>query len=308
MNNVQQNDPLLPGYSFNVHLVSGLTPIEKSGKFDFFIDRPKGLNGYIINLTYAGQGTIYRNNESFNCYPGDFVLFPPKEPHLYGRKEDESNWFHFWIYFRPKSTWKYLLSWENRIEKTGFYRPNTKVKEELEQLFIKIVEVGQSTTIYSENLAMSMLEQFLIRRAQETSNTHPPNIDTRVLQVCNYLIDTLDEHEFMLDTVAQKVCLSTSRIAHIFKDQMGMSIGEWRQEQRVSRAKILLQTTNMSIADIGRSIGFEDQLYFSRIFKKRIGLSPQKYRYSTQEQHERKIQNVNSLYFFDKQNNTNSLT
>ncbi|OCG20869.1 MULTISPECIES: arabinose operon transcriptional regulator AraC [unclassified Gilliamella] len=300
MSNVQQNDPLLPDYSFNVHLVSGLTPIEKSGKFDFFIDRPKGLNGYIINLTYAGQGTIYRNNDSFNCHPGDFVLFPPKEPHLYGRKEDESNWFHFWIYFKPRSTWKYLLSWENRIENTGFYRPNIKVKKELEQLFIKIVEIGQSTSIYSENLAMSMLEQFLIRRAQETSNISSKDIDIRVLQVCNYLIDTLDENEFMLDNVAQKVCLSASRISHIFKDQMGMSIGEWRQEQRISRAKILLQTTNMSIANIGRSIGFEDQLYFSRIFKKRIGLSPQKYRNSSQEQHERKIKDINSLALYDK--------
>ncbi|WP_294952891.1 arabinose operon transcriptional regulator AraC [uncultured Gilliamella sp.] len=300
MNTFQQNDPLLPGYSFNVHLVSGLTPIEKAGKFDFFIDRPKGLNGYIINLTYAGQGTIYRNQEFFNCHPGDFVLFPPKEPHLYGRKDDENNWFHFWIYFRPRSTWKYLLTWENRLENTGFYRPSIKVKEELEQLFIKIVEVGQSTIIYSENLAMSMLEQFLIRRAQESSDMFALSIDNRVLQVCNYLIDTLDQNKFLLDNVADKVCLSTSRIAHIFKDQMGMSIGEWRQEQRISRAKILLQTTQMNIAEIGLCCGFEDQLYFSRIFKKRIGLSPQKYRYSTQEQNKRKIENINSLYLFDK--------
>lgn len=187
-------------------------------------------------------------------------------------------------------------------KKTGFYRPNTQVKDELEKLFIKIVEVGQSSTIYSENLAMSMLEQFLIRRAQETSSTNHTKIDTRVMQVCNYLIDTLDENNFKLDIVAQKVCLSTSRIAHIFKDQIGMSIGEWRQEQRVNRAKLLLQTTNLNIADISRTIGFDDQLYFSRIFKKRIGLSPQKYRHSTQEQNERKIQSVNSLYLYDKQN------
>ena len=37
-----QNDPLLPGYSFNAHLVTGLTPIEAQGYLDFFIDRPLG--------------------------------------------------------------------------------------------------------------------------------------------------------------------------------------------------------------------------------------------------------------------------
>ncbi|VFS71578.1 Arabinose operon regulatory protein [Kluyvera cryocrescens] len=38
-----QNDPLLPGYSFNAHLVAGLTPIEAGGYLDFFIDRPLGM-------------------------------------------------------------------------------------------------------------------------------------------------------------------------------------------------------------------------------------------------------------------------
>ena len=42
-----QNDPLLPGYSFNAHLVTGLTPIEAQGYLDFFIDRPLGMKGYI---------------------------------------------------------------------------------------------------------------------------------------------------------------------------------------------------------------------------------------------------------------------
>lgn len=46
-----QNDPLLPGYSFNAHLVAGLTPIEANGYLDFFIDRPLGMKGYILNLT-----------------------------------------------------------------------------------------------------------------------------------------------------------------------------------------------------------------------------------------------------------------
>lgn len=298
MDTSQQKDPLLPGYSFNIHLVSGLTPIEESGQFDFFIDRPNGLNGYIINLTYAGQGVINKNTECFNCYPGDFIIFPPKEPHFYGRDSSVDKWFHFWVYFRPKSTWNHLLLWEKRIGKIGFYRPNTEVKEELVQLFIKIVEVGQSTKIYSENLAMSMLEQFLIRRAQETSNCYPARVDMRVLQVCNYLIDTLDENQFELDLVAKKVCLSTSRIAHLFKQQIGLSIGEWRQTQRISRAKILLQTTSMSISNISQSVGFNDPLYFSRIFNKNIGLSPQKYRNSTKD----KIisQNVSSIYLYDE--------
>ncbi len=74
-----QNDPLLPGYSFNAHLVTGLTPIEADGYLDFFIDRPLGMKGYILNLTIRGEGVINNHGEQFICRPGDMLLFPPGE-------------------------------------------------------------------------------------------------------------------------------------------------------------------------------------------------------------------------------------
>ncbi len=71
-----QNDPLLPGYSFNAHLVAGLTPIEANGYLDFFIDRPLGMKGYILNLTIRGQGVVKNQGREFVCRPGDILLFP----------------------------------------------------------------------------------------------------------------------------------------------------------------------------------------------------------------------------------------
>lgn len=44
----KQLNPLLPGYAFDVFLVSGMTPIEKNSALDFVIDRPNGMKGYII--------------------------------------------------------------------------------------------------------------------------------------------------------------------------------------------------------------------------------------------------------------------
>ncbi len=73
-----QNDPLLPGYSFNAHLVAGLTPIEANGYLDFFIDRPLGMKGYILNLTIRGQGIVKNQGREFVCRPGDILLFPPE--------------------------------------------------------------------------------------------------------------------------------------------------------------------------------------------------------------------------------------
>lgn len=86
-----QNDPLLPGYSFNAHLVAGLTPIEANGYLDFFIDRPLGMKGYILNLTIRGQGVVKNQGREFVCRPGDILLFPPGEIHHYGRHSRLTN-------------------------------------------------------------------------------------------------------------------------------------------------------------------------------------------------------------------------
>lgn len=72
-----QNDPLLPGYSFNAHLVAGLTPIESESYLDFFVDRPLGMKGYILNLTVRGEGVVMNQGKQFICRPGDILLFPP---------------------------------------------------------------------------------------------------------------------------------------------------------------------------------------------------------------------------------------
>jgi len=72
--------------------------------------------------------------------------------------------------------------------------------------------------------------------------------------------------------------LSPSRLAHLFREQVGVSIVRWREDQRIILAKHLLTTTRMPVSTIADTVGYPDQLYFSRVFRKRIGLSPSRYR------------------------------
>ncbi len=138
-----QNDPLLPGYSFNAHLVTGLTPIEAQGYLDFFIDRPLGMKGYILNLTIRGEGVINNHGEQFVCRPGDMLLFPPGEIHHYGRHPDASEWYHQWVYFRPRAYWHEWLNWPTIFAQTGFFRPDEQWQARFGELFGQIVDAGQ---------------------------------------------------------------------------------------------------------------------------------------------------------------------
>ncbi|MCS6036294.1 AraC family ligand binding domain-containing protein [Klebsiella pneumoniae subsp. pneumoniae] len=115
-----QNDPLLPGYSFNAHLVTGLTPIEAQGYLDFFIDRPLGMKGYILNLTIRGEGD--QQPRRTVCLPaGRYAAVPAREIHHYGRHPDASEWYHQWVYFRPRAYWHEWLNWPTIFAQTGFF-------------------------------------------------------------------------------------------------------------------------------------------------------------------------------------------
>lgn len=76
-----------------------------------------------------------------------------------------------------------------------------------------------------------------------------------------------------------KVCsCSDSTICHLFKKIMGINIHKYINELRLSYAKELLKTSNLSITTIAYKCGFSDYNYFAIKFKKEIGLSPSQYR------------------------------
>lgn len=279
----QQNNPLMPGYAFNAYLVAGLTPIEINGPLDFFINRPSGMKGYILNLTIKGQGQIHTGEDSFLCNPGDLLLFPPKEAHFYGRSPESTSWYHRWIYFRPRGYWADWLMWYSQTNKIGRMSLSSEaVKTEFENLFIEIEEVHRSARVLSEELAMNLLERLLLRCMEEDPQSPQKILDPRVVEACQFMTSHLSKN-LKIEDIATHVCLSPSRLSHLFKQQLGINILRWRDDQRLTRAKLLLHTTQESIARIGRMVGYDDQIYFSRIFKKVVGVNPTEFRSKNSE-------------------------
>ena len=277
----KQLNPLLPGYAFDVFLVSGMTPIEKGSVLDFIIDRPNGMKGYIMNLTVKGRGKIFSGEHEFIVEPGDLLLFPPEAVHYYGRADDSNEWYHRWVYFRPRAYWADWLRWPHEVERVGHIKlADEQLANEFDSLFLNIEETHKEIRPMSEQLAMNLLERLLIRCYEVSSLADHAPMDHRILEACQILSASLSA-EVSIVELAEQVFLSPSRLAHLFREQVGVSIVRWREDQRIIRAKLLLQTTPLPVAVIGQQTGYDDQLYFSRVFKKRVGVSPSEYRKSS---------------------------
>jgi len=81
-----------------------------------------------------------------------------------------------------------------------------------------------------------------------------------------------------LEKYAQTAGFSVSQFSYLFKKLFGSSPMAYFVELRIQRAKELLDNSNLSVKEVAWKLGFEDQLYFSRIFKKVTGVPPSVYR------------------------------
>ena len=98
-----------------------------------------------------------------------------------------------------------------------------------------------------------------------------------VYKVIEYIKTNFRRH-MSLEDIAASTYLSKTYLSSLFKKETGYSISEYINIVRIDRSKSLLMEENMSIIEIANLCGFEDQSYFTKVFKHIVGITPKKYR------------------------------
>lgn len=86
------------------------------------------------------------------------------------------------------------------------------------------------------------------------------------------------EQPLTVQSIAEYLSLDRSYVHRLFKEKMNMSVKNYIISLRLANACSWLIHSDLPISDISRSVGYEDALYFSRLFKKKKGMSPSAYR------------------------------
>lgn len=93
-----------------------------------------------------------------------------------------------------------------------------------------------------------------------------------------YYVSQHYAEDITLDQVAQMVELSRTYVCGLFKKEMGVNLTNYIMNYRIDKAKELLRDTNLKSYEIAGRVGFFDESYFSRTFKKVTGQSPNSYK------------------------------
>jgi AraC family transcriptional regulator of arabinose operon len=101
--------------------------------------------------------------------------------------------------------------------------------------------------------------------------------DPRVQRIIRLIAQDF-QRKITTNEMAQSVNLSPSRIRHLFRDEMGVSLRQYLKAQRMSKARELLETTFLNVEEIILRVGVKDKSHFAKDFKKAYGFSPLRYR------------------------------
>ncbi len=155
----------------------------------------------------------------------------------------------------------------------------------VERLMLSMLEeYTQAEVFFEDYLHLQILELLLIF-AREYTQSPAHEMSKKMYDKYRAMVEStihyIDEHydePLTLDEACRMSMVSKTYFCYIFKLLTHQTFVEYLTDRRINRAMDLLRQTNMSIIDIGLTVGFRDSTHFSRTFKRLKGISPREYR------------------------------
>lgn len=238
---------------------------------------------YLIHFVISGKGSYICGGKTFQLKAGDLFLIKPSQV-VYYVADPNDPWEYYWVGFNGTYAQK-LVSHLPFKDTNPVYTPQEF--EEYKNYLYKIY-TNSGNTIKHTTAMVGYLYLFLSRLVEEnTVNTQP-----QAAAQSNYVIDAIKYIQFnyssdiSVDDIAGAVGISRSHLYRVFISNLNQSPIDYLTEYRINEACNLIRNTNLSISEIAVSVGFFDQFYFSRVFKKIKKVPPSKYLQSLEAQGE----------------------
>jgi AraC-like DNA-binding protein len=242
-----------------------------------YFQRPNGISQTIIIYCTNGKGWIKMNNKRFPLQAGDFTIISSGVPHSYG-SDKETPWTIHWFHLQEKTPGSLQNSLPGHDTKLVH---NIDYDEERISIFDKIYATFtggySSDLLLFANLLFGYFFASLIQPQAFKNNNlmcSGTTISEKAIQFMKANIKSvLTVHE-----IATQCDLSVSFFSRKFKHETGYTPVEYLNYLKIQKACQLLHLSKLRVNALITEIGITDPFYFSRLFKKQMGVSPLQYR------------------------------
>lgn len=239
---------------------------------------------YLLHYVIKGKGIFRTGKETYNLKAGQgFLIFPNVITYYEADKDDP--WEYCWVGFNGAQAEKYM-------NKTCFSVGNPILNNldanDLPRLFEELIV--QTNLDSSAEISIighlyliigKLIELYPKELIKGDKNSDTANSLVKKEEYVNKVISFINmnyANKITVQQIANYIGLDRSYLCSLFKKYLNSSIQEYLVQHRIDKACLHLTKHELSISDISRSVGYDDPLLFSKIFKKYKGVSPKKYR------------------------------
>jgi AraC-like DNA-binding protein len=242
----------------------------------------------LIHFVLKGTGRVLASDMEYRVGPGEcFAFFPHQIAYYESDKQDP--WEYYWLGFEG--------GWSDDLMKEAGFSEELIVRSivEEEKLFALMqsgIDLGMraENALYFLGTLQQVLHHLISHRAaaeerMDSSKRMYNPLGNEYVRIVTSIIETSYRERLSVDEMASRMGLNRSYLTTLFKEHTGMPIKEYLMEYRLQQSILRLQRTNYTVKQSALESGFNDPLYYSRLFKARYGVSPHDYR-AAQERRE----------------------
>ena len=281
------------GYAKPAHPLISVLDLSKVENTDYLADEKIVTSYYSIYLK-TGASSIKYGRKHYDFEEGKIITMAPEQVFSFSSDEDLDNLSGWVLYFHPDLIRKYPLA--KRMKQFGFFSYETnealhlseKEKTTITSIFQKITEEYElNIDEFSHDVLVTNVELLLnyLQRYYKRQFITRTAVNSDLLSDFEILIKEYFESEQLeiiglpkVSWFADKLNLSSSYLSDMLKKETGKNLQEQIHYYVIEKAKNILLNSKLTVSEISYQLGFGYPQYFSRLFKKKIGVSPNQYR------------------------------
>ena len=238
-------------------------------------ERPNGRKDYQLLYIATGKGHFYFDGKERILTEGNMILYRPHEPQMYYYHASDKIEV-YWVHFTGRDVEAVLKKYGLPETENVFYTGTSPDYQCIYREMIQELQLCRAN--YEELLSFTLMRFFImINRFIDEGKKSGSDIQNEIERATHYFNENYNK-PINIDEYAESRHISTCWFIRSFKQILKVTPMQYILSLRMANAQSLLETTEDSISEIAEAVGYDNPLYFSRIFRKNIGVSPSEYR------------------------------